>query len=209
MIEREVLMIRVYLSEHEARLPKVLALLHDDLKVRGLTVFRAMSGYGNSGRWHTSNLVDLSLDLPIVVEFFDEPTLALMRDRGAFLIPTLSVVHAVIREGVEAGFPAELREKMFAIYETGTRVVEMAHRAGVKLVYGGFRGIVGPKGLTPEQIAYWEGVLHKATQIPEWKSNLEKNYWSDEFLTGKAFRKDLDETYDAMKSVLVDLGLAK
>lgn len=80
---------------------------------------------------------------------------------------------------------------------------------GVKLVYGGFRGIVGPKGLTPEQIAYWEGVLHKATQIPEWKSNLEKNYWSDEFLTGKAFRKDLDETYDAMKSVLVDLGLAK
>ena len=76
MIEREVLMIRVYLSEHEARLPKVLALLHDDLKVRGLTVFRAMSGYGNSGRWHTSNLVDLSLDLPLVVEFFDEPTLA-------------------------------------------------------------------------------------------------------------------------------------
>jgi PII-like signaling protein len=76
MIEREVLMIRVYLSEHEGRLPKVLALLHDDLKVRGLTVFRAMSGYGSSGRWHTSSLVDLSLDLPIVVEFFDEPTLA-------------------------------------------------------------------------------------------------------------------------------------
>jgi PII-like signaling protein len=35
-----------------------------------------MSGYGNSGRWHTANLVDLSLDLPIVVEFFDEPGLA-------------------------------------------------------------------------------------------------------------------------------------
>ena len=76
MIEREVLMIRVYLSEHEGRLPKVLSLLHDDLKVRGLTVFRAMSGYGNSGRWHTASLVDLSLDLPIVVEFFDEPALA-------------------------------------------------------------------------------------------------------------------------------------
>jgi imidazolonepropionase-like amidohydrolase len=66
----------------------------------------------------------------------DEATLGLMRDRGTFLIPTLSVVHAVIREGVEAGFPAELREKMFTIFETGTRVVEMAHRLGVKLVYG-------------------------------------------------------------------------
>ena len=66
----------------------------------------------------------------------DEATVGLMRDRGTFLIPTLSVVHAVIREGVEAGFPAELREKMFTIFETGTRVVEMAHRLGVKLVYG-------------------------------------------------------------------------
>jgi imidazolonepropionase-like amidohydrolase len=66
----------------------------------------------------------------------DEATLRLMAARGAFLIPTLSVVNAVIREGVEAGFPPALREKMFAIFETGTRVVEMAHRAGVKLVYG-------------------------------------------------------------------------
>jgi imidazolonepropionase-like amidohydrolase len=66
----------------------------------------------------------------------DEPTLRLMAERGAFLIPTLSVVHAVIREGIEAGFPAELREKMFAVFETGTRVVDMARRAGVKLVYG-------------------------------------------------------------------------
>ena len=66
----------------------------------------------------------------------DEATLRLMAERGAFLIPTLSVVHAVIREGVEAGFPAELREKMFTIFETGTRVVEAAHRIGVKLVYG-------------------------------------------------------------------------
>jgi imidazolonepropionase-like amidohydrolase len=66
----------------------------------------------------------------------DEATLRLMAERGAFLIPTLSVVHAVIREGVEAGFPAALREKMFTIFETGTRVVEAAHRLGVKLVYG-------------------------------------------------------------------------
>ncbi len=73
MIERDVLMIRIYLSEHEGRLPKVLSLLHDDLKVSGLTVFRAMTGYGSSGKWHTSSLVDLSLDLPVVVEFFDEP----------------------------------------------------------------------------------------------------------------------------------------
>jgi putative tricarboxylic transport membrane protein len=80
---------------------------------------------------------------------------------------------------------------------------------GVKLVYGGFRGIVGPKGLAPEQVAFWEGALRKASRTPDWQADLQKNYWSDDFLTGKDFRKDLDETYDAMKSVLVDLGLAK
>jgi imidazolonepropionase-like amidohydrolase len=66
----------------------------------------------------------------------DEATLGVMRAHGAFLIPTLSVVRAVIREGVEAGFPRELREKMFAISDAGTRVVEMAQQAGVRLVYG-------------------------------------------------------------------------
>jgi len=80
---------------------------------------------------------------------------------------------------------------------------------GVKLVYGGFRGIVAPKGLTPPQIAFWEAALRKATETPEWQADLEKNYWSNEFRTGKEFSKDLDETYDAMKAVLVDLGLAR
>jgi len=33
---------------------------------------------------------------------------------------------------------------------------------GVDLVYGGWRAIVAPKGLTADQVAYWEGVLRKA-----------------------------------------------
>ena len=80
---------------------------------------------------------------------------------------------------------------------------------GVKLVYGGFRGIVAPKGLSAEQVAFWEGALRKASGTPEWQADLRKNYWSNDFLTGAAFRKDLDESYAAMRSVLVDIGLAK
>jgi putative tricarboxylic transport membrane protein len=80
---------------------------------------------------------------------------------------------------------------------------------GIDLVYGGFRGIVAPKGLSAEQVAFWEGVLRKATEVPEWQESLKKNYWSNDFLTGKDFAKELDDTYGAMKSVLVELGLAK
>jgi putative tricarboxylic transport membrane protein len=80
---------------------------------------------------------------------------------------------------------------------------------GVELVFGGWRAIMAPKGLTPDQVAYWEAVLRKATQVPEWQGDLEKNYWSDDFVPSQQFRKDLEKDYADMKAVLVELGLAK
>lgn len=80
---------------------------------------------------------------------------------------------------------------------------------GTDVVVGGWRSILGPKGLTAAQVAYWEGVLRKATLVPEWKGDLEKNYWSDDFVTSAQFRKDLEKDYGDMKSILTDLGLAK
>jgi hypothetical protein len=69
----EVTMVRIYLTEAGRLLPKLLATLHDEEKVRGVTVFRGISGFGRSGKVHSSSLLDLSMDLPVVVEFFDEP----------------------------------------------------------------------------------------------------------------------------------------
>jgi putative tricarboxylic transport membrane protein len=80
---------------------------------------------------------------------------------------------------------------------------------GVNLVFGGWRGILAPKGLTPQQTAYWESTLRKVTETPEWKTDLERNFWADDFVPGAQFRKELDKDYEAMKSVLVDIGLAK
>ena len=69
----QVTMVRVYLTEADRLLKKVLSLLHDEEKVRGVTVFRGVSGFGKSGAVHSAGLLDLSSDLPVVVEFFDEP----------------------------------------------------------------------------------------------------------------------------------------
>jgi putative tricarboxylic transport membrane protein len=80
---------------------------------------------------------------------------------------------------------------------------------GVDLVFGGWRAIMGAKGITAAQSAYWEGVLRKATEVPEWKSDMEKNYWADDFVTGAQFGKNLAKEYADMKSVLTDLGLAR
>lgn len=80
---------------------------------------------------------------------------------------------------------------------------------GVDMVSGSWRGIFGPKGLTPAQVAFWEGALKKLTETPEWKSDLEKNYWTDEFVTGAALKKMLDQETVETKAVLADLGLAR
>jgi tripartite-type tricarboxylate transporter receptor subunit TctC len=72
-----------------------------------------------------------------------------------------------------------------------------------------FRGIMGPQGLTPGQVAFWEGAFRKVTETDEWKVDLERNYWFNDFMPGAAFRKELEKEYADTKAVLVDLGLAK
>ncbi len=67
-----VTIVRIYLHEAESRLKPLIEYLHDESRVQGVTVFRGISGFGSSGRYHSSALLDLSLDLPVVVEFFDD-----------------------------------------------------------------------------------------------------------------------------------------
>ena len=65
--------VRIYLTEGEGRMEGLLQRLHDEEKVQGVTVYRGMCGFGKSGKMHSSSLLDMSLDLPLVIEFFDVP----------------------------------------------------------------------------------------------------------------------------------------
>lgn len=73
MSATEVTMVRIYLHESNADIKELLSYLHDQSKVSGVTVFRGVTGFGVSGKYHSSSLLDLSLDLPLVIEFFDHP----------------------------------------------------------------------------------------------------------------------------------------
>ncbi len=72
MSEQEVIMVRIYLSEHKAKLSRLLDYLRDQ-GLCGASVFRAIAGFGPSGVVHSAGLTDLSLDLPLIVEFYDRP----------------------------------------------------------------------------------------------------------------------------------------
>jgi putative tricarboxylic transport membrane protein len=80
---------------------------------------------------------------------------------------------------------------------------------GFDVVYGSWRAILGPKGLSAAEVAYWENAIRKATGTPEWKKDLETNYWSSYVLTGAQLKKALDKEYADMKAVLSEIGLAK
>ncbi len=73
MKETEVTIVRIYLHEAKANIHGLLEYLHDESKVQGVTVFRGIIGFGSSGEVHSSTLIDMSLDLPITIEFFDKP----------------------------------------------------------------------------------------------------------------------------------------
>ncbi|MDH5784741.1 MAG: DUF190 domain-containing protein [Chromatiales bacterium] len=73
MRQVEVTVVRIYLNEGEAQLENLLKRLHDWEHVRGVSVFRGIAGFGESGEIHTSKFIDLGMSLPLVVEFFDTP----------------------------------------------------------------------------------------------------------------------------------------
>ncbi len=74
----DLLMVRIYLSEadHGRRrtlMQEILTLLRDRHAVQGVTVFRGIAGFGAGGEVHADDILRLNVDLPLVIEFFDEP----------------------------------------------------------------------------------------------------------------------------------------
>jgi putative tricarboxylic transport membrane protein len=80
---------------------------------------------------------------------------------------------------------------------------------GADVVYGNWRALVGPPGLSPAHVTYWENVLNKVTETAAWRTELESNYWSSYFFTGQQLMKNLDREYAETKSVMADIGLIK
>ena len=80
---------------------------------------------------------------------------------------------------------------------------------GVKVVSGGWRVVLGPRAMTREQIAYWDGVFAKLTASSEWAQELEAGDATNEYLNSADTGRFLDAQYTQLKETMSDLGLAK
>lgn len=75
MLPEDALLLRIFIGESDKYQHKPLyeqiVMKARELNLAGATVLRGVMGYGGSSRLHTAKLLELSSDLPMVVEIVD------------------------------------------------------------------------------------------------------------------------------------------
>lgn len=80
---------------------------------------------------------------------------------------------------------------------------------GINAVASNWRSVVGPPGMSEEQIRYWDIVFAKMVALPEWKQDMESRLVEYTYYNARDTRKLMDAEYAALAATLSDLGLAK
>ncbi len=80
---------------------------------------------------------------------------------------------------------------------------------GTDVVFSSWRALIGPKGMTAEQIAYWEGLMAKVAAQEEWQRDLDQNALTPAYMNAEATRKLMTQQAETLRTILADLGLAK
>jgi putative tricarboxylic transport membrane protein len=90
----------------------------------------------------------------------------------------------------------------------GFATVPTLKEQGYAVVINNGRLMVGPKAMTPAQLAYWEGALRRMADTPEWKKDLEDNEFEPMFMGGRETVAYLKAQYVELKKALDDLGMS-
>ena len=104
-LPQESVLLRIFIGESDrhAGLPlyEAIVLKSRELHLAGATVLRGAMGFGKSSRLHTSKILRLSADLPLVIEIIDEkakieaflPVLDMMMGGGMVTLENVRVIH--------------------------------------------------------------------------------------------------------------------
>jgi putative tricarboxylic transport membrane protein len=81
--------------------------------------------------------------------------------------------------------------------------------AGIPVVIGNWRGLVGPPGMSAAGRATLIGMLDRMHATRTWQETLKKQGWDDAYLSGDAFSAFLREENIRIGTVLREVGLVK
>ena len=80
---------------------------------------------------------------------------------------------------------------------------------GVDMVYPHWRGIMGPPGMTPEQIKYWDDGLARITKAPSFIKTMESMNQQVTYKNSIEFRRFLADQNATLAPLVEQLGLKK
>jgi len=80
---------------------------------------------------------------------------------------------------------------------------------GVDISASSWRAVMGPKGLTAPQVAYWNAVFRRLVQTEDWKKEVAANYWENTYLPASEAGRRLDQEYAETMQILSELGMLK
>ena len=93
-----------------------------------------------TGHAYTAEAVNRGLEAGVgCIEhgnLMDASSIELFQRTGAYYVPTLATYAALAEEGLEHGLPAGQHRKVFDVLDAGLRALELAHQAGLPIVYG-------------------------------------------------------------------------
>lgn len=80
---------------------------------------------------------------------------------------------------------------------------------GVDVVFANVRLLVGPKGLTPAQVAHWDAAMAKVAASEEWRKEVDRAEATADYAASGEAAQRMAKLYAQLKSALVEAGLAK
>jgi putative tricarboxylic transport membrane protein len=80
---------------------------------------------------------------------------------------------------------------------------------GIDAVFDVPRGFIGPRGLSADQVRYWDGLFARLVKSDDWKQAVEKNQWVEHYLNSADFAKELRRQHGILKDVLSELGMVQ
>lgn len=78
---------------------------------------------------------------------------------------------------------------------------------GIPAVYSSVQGVLGPKGMTQEQVRFWENALRKVCESRQWQQFVAKQNWRPVFMGSAEMAKYMETEYVAAKHLITDLKL--
>ena len=80
---------------------------------------------------------------------------------------------------------------------------------GFDIVVPAWTIVMGAKGLTPAQIAYWEELLERAVNDEAWKKALQEDSVEWVFMKSEPTREFLRKDYENIRGLLREIGMEK